>query len=50
MHAHPNFGLAESRVFARRETHVTGEDELAAAAAHAVGINSAVAPFRPYPP
>ena len=32
MHAHPNFGLAESRVFARCETHVTGEDELAAAA------------------
>jgi hypothetical protein len=27
--------LAESRIFARRETHVTSEDELAAAAAHA---------------
>src|SRR6266478_7262662 len=35
MHAHPDLGLAESRVFARRETHVTGEDELATAAAHA---------------
>src|SRR5712672_4647860 len=35
MHSHPDFGLAESRVFARRETHVTGEDELATAAAHA---------------
>jgi enoyl-CoA hydratase/carnithine racemase len=35
MNSHPHFGLAESRVFARRETHVTGEDELATAAAHA---------------
>jgi hypothetical protein len=35
MHSHADFGLAESRVFARRETHVTGEDELATAAAHA---------------
>src|SRR5215472_7872147 len=33
--SHADFGLAESRVFARRETHVTGEDELATAAAHA---------------
>jgi hypothetical protein len=23
MHSHADFGLAESRVFARRETHVT---------------------------
>jgi hypothetical protein len=34
MHSHPDFGLAKSRVFARRETHITGEDELATAAAH----------------
>src|SRR3989475_6626972 len=30
MQSHPDFGLAESRVFARREAHVAGEDELAA--------------------
>src|SRR6266481_2232926 len=30
MHSHPDFGLAESRVLARREAHVAGEDELAA--------------------
>src|SRR5205809_2138154 len=30
MHPHPDFGLAESRVLARREAHVAGEDELAA--------------------
>src|SRR5467141_5340672 len=35
MHSHPDFGLSESRVFTRRETHVTGEDELATAAAYA---------------
>src|SRR4029077_6468046 len=35
MHSHPDFGLAESSVFARRETHVTGQDELATAAKHA---------------
>src|ERR1700704_1969228 len=35
MHSHPDFGLAESRILTRRETHVTGEDELATAAAHA---------------
>src|SRR5258708_5863747 len=29
MHSHPDLGLAESRVFARRDTHVTGEDALA---------------------
>src|SRR5258708_1843259 len=32
MHSHPDFGLAESRILARREAHVTGEDELAARA------------------
>src|SRR5258708_10650252 len=30
MQSHPGFGLAESRVLARREAHVAGEDELAA--------------------
>ena len=30
MHSHPDFGLAESRIFARCEAHVAGEDELAA--------------------
>src|SRR5882724_493047 len=35
MHAYPDFGLAQSRVFARRETHVAGEDELTTAAAYA---------------
>jgi hypothetical protein len=35
MHSYPDFGLPESRVFTRRETHVTGEDELATAAAYA---------------
>src|SRR6202022_4508803 len=30
MQSHPDFGLAESRVLARREAHVAGEDELAA--------------------
>ena len=35
MYSDPDFGLAESRVFARRETHVASEDELAAAAADA---------------
>jgi len=34
MHSHPDFGLAQSRVLARREAHVAGEDELAA---HAIG-------------
>src|ERR1700682_4019685 len=32
MHSHPDFGLAQSRILARREAHVTGEDELAARA------------------
>src|SRR5229473_7545437 len=35
MHSHPDFGLAESRVLARREAHVAGEDELAAHAPEA---------------
>src|SRR3981189_1102799 len=35
MHSHPDFGLAESRVLARREAHVAGEDELAAHAPNA---------------
>src|SRR5882762_1741767 len=30
MHSHPDFGLAQSRVLARREAHVAGEDKLAA--------------------
>src|SRR5580704_9727536 len=30
MHAHPDFGVAQSRVLARREAHVAGENELAA--------------------
>src|SRR6266852_5759823 len=30
MHSHPDFGLAQSRVLARREAHVAGKDELAA--------------------
>src|SRR5712672_1050315 len=35
MHSYPDFGLPESRIFTRRETHVTGEDKLATAAAYA---------------
>jgi hypothetical protein len=35
MHSYPDFGMPESRVFTRRETHVTGENELATAAAYA---------------
>jgi hypothetical protein len=30
MHSHPDFGLAQTRILARREAHVAGEDELAA--------------------
>src|SRR5712672_3376250 len=30
MQSHPDFGLAQSRVLARRKTHIAGEDELAA--------------------
>ena len=30
MQSYSDFGLAESRVLARREAHVAGEDELAA--------------------
>src|SRR5712691_9614078 len=30
IHSHPDFGLAQERVLARREAHVAGEDELAA--------------------
>src|SRR5258708_89950 len=30
MQSHPGVGLAESRVLARREAHIAGEDELAA--------------------
>src|SRR6266550_3535852 len=30
MQSHPDFGLAESRVLARREAHVAGEDKLTA--------------------
>src|ERR1700719_4345684 len=30
MQSHPDFGLAQSRVLARCEAHVAGEDELAA--------------------
>src|ERR1700722_5236038 len=37
MQANPEFGVAESRVLARREAHVAGEDELAA---HAPGTAS----------
>src|SRR5580700_10301720 len=32
MQSHSDFGLAESRIFARCEAHVAGEDELAARA------------------
>src|SRR5258708_3253559 len=32
MHANPDLGLAQSRVLARREAHVAGEDEFAACA------------------
>src|SRR6202521_4248850 len=32
MQSHTDFGLAQSRVLARREAHVAGEDELAARA------------------
>src|SRR6267142_7235344 len=35
MHAHPDFGLAQSRVLARREAHVASEDELATHAPNA---------------
>src|SRR5438445_2703975 len=35
MHSHPDLGLAQSRVLARRKAHVAGEDELAAHAPHA---------------
>src|SRR5467141_2108761 len=35
MHSHPDFGLAQERVLARREAHVAGEDELAAHASDA---------------
>src|ERR1700746_3358458 len=35
MQYHPDFGLAESRVLARREAHVASEDELAAHSPHA---------------
>src|SRR6266849_7656933 len=35
MQSHPDFGLAQSRVLARRKTHVAGEDELAAHASDA---------------
>src|ERR1700747_1042383 len=35
MQSHPDFGLAESRVLARREAHVASEDELAAHSPHA---------------
>src|SRR3989442_14813063 len=37
MQANPDFGMAESRVLARRKAHVAGEDELAA---HAPGTAS----------
>jgi len=30
MQSHPDFGLTQSRVLARRKTHIAGEDELAA--------------------
>jgi len=30
IHSHPDFGLTQSRILARREAHVAGEDELAA--------------------
>src|SRR2546426_3719630 len=29
MHSHPDFGLTQSRVLARRKTHIAGENELA---------------------
>src|ERR1700745_1572884 len=35
MHAHSDFGLAQSRVLARGEAHVAGQDELAAPAPYA---------------
>ncbi len=35
MHSDPDFGLAQSRVLARREAHVAGENELAAHAPNA---------------
>src|ERR1700746_2822971 len=34
MQYHPDFGLAESRVLARREAHVASEDELATHSPH----------------
>ena len=36
MQSHPDFGLAQSRVLARRKAHVAGEDELAA---YSIGSN-----------
>ncbi len=36
MHSHSDFRLAQSRVFARREAHITGQDEFAAHATDAV--------------
>ena len=36
MHSHSDFRLAQSRGFARREAHVTGQDEFAAHATEAV--------------
>jgi len=53
MHSHPDFGLAQSRVLARREAHVAGEDELAAHAigsyllAQRTGLSSQAATSRP---
>src|SRR5258708_40000563 len=35
MHSDPDLGMTESRVLARREAHVAGEDKLAAHAADA---------------
>src|SRR5258707_925482 len=35
MQSHPDFGLAQSRVLARGEAHIAGEDKLAARAPHA---------------
>src|SRR5260370_8663637 len=35
IHSYPDFRLAKPRVFARPDTHVTGEDKLATAAPHA---------------
>src|SRR5713226_10443711 len=30
MHSHPDFGLTQDRILARREAHIAGEDKLAA--------------------